>query len=99
MTPELIESVTALVNEAKAHAWNAPGTTACCCVLELKDGFTVIGKSQCPPDGQPFSPELGCKLAFDDAVEELMRLELYRHAMKPRVEVATPADVRKLITH
>ncbi len=96
MTPEIVESVQQLVAEATAQLWTAPGTTTTCCVLALKSGFTVVGKSQCPPE-LPFDIELGRKLAFDDAVEELMRLELYRQAMQPRVEVATPADVRKLI--
>ncbi|NKF21585.1 hypothetical protein [Solimonas marina] len=89
MTPEVIQSVEKLVSTSKAHFWHVPGTTTTCCVLALDGGFTVVGKVAGPPD-----PDTRCKLAFDDAVNELVRLEAYRHATAgPRIEIAAATPV------
>lgn len=47
------------------------------CVLVMKNGFTVIGKSA-PADAENFNAELGQKFAYEDAVRQLWPLEGYR---------------------
>lgn len=47
------------------------------CVLVLKNGFTVVGKSACASP-ENFDPELGRKIARDDARNQIWALEGYR---------------------
>ncbi len=43
------------------------------CVLVMKNGFTIVGKSACAsPDN--FNAELGKKLAYEDAIRQLWPL-------------------------
>ncbi len=87
-----IASVEKLVEKSKAHFWQPPDLPCCCCVLELPSGFTVVGRSP-PVEKEAYSPEMGQRLAFDEAVNELVKLEAYRlGTMGPRIEVA-PAGV------
>jgi hypothetical protein len=54
-----------------------PDTTVTVCCLQLKNGFTVIGKSACAnPDN--FDPELGKELAFDDALQKVYTFIAFR---------------------
>ncbi len=46
------------------------------CVLSLKNGFTIIGKSA-PADARNFDPVLGQKLAYEDAVRQVWPLMGY----------------------
>lgn len=55
------------------------------CILVMKNGFTVIGKSA-PASPENFNAELGCKLAYEDAIRQLwplmgfsLRDQLSRH--------------------
>lgn len=99
MNQQTLESVQQLVQESAAHFWTAPGTTLTCCVLVLRDGFTVVGKSACMDKAQ-FDIEIGRKMAFDDAVSELIRLESYKQATSgPRIEIAGPHQVPGLTGH
>ena len=43
------------------------------CILEMKNGFTVIGKSA-PASPENFNEELGKKYAYEDAVRQLWPL-------------------------
>lgn len=43
------------------------------CILVMKNGFTVIGKSA-PASPANFNAELGAKLAYEDAVRQLWPL-------------------------
>lgn len=43
------------------------------CLLKVKNGFTVIGKSA-PASRDNFNPELGRKLAYEDAIRQLWPL-------------------------
>ena len=43
------------------------------CVLVMKNGFTVIGKSA-PASPENFNPELGKKFAYEDAIRQLWPL-------------------------
>jgi len=47
------------------------------CVLVLKNGFTVVGKSACASP-ENFDAELGRKIARQDAVTQIWPLEGYR---------------------
>jgi hypothetical protein len=46
------------------------------CVLVMRNGFVVIGKSA-PASADNFNPELGKKLAYEDAVRQLWPLMGY----------------------
>lgn len=46
------------------------------CLLVLRNGFTIIGKSA-PADARNFDPELGQKLAYEDAVRQIWPLMGY----------------------
>lgn len=46
------------------------------CVIVTKNGFTLIGKSA-PADANNFNPELGAKLAREDAIRQLWPLMGY----------------------
>ena len=57
------------------------------CILTLKNGFTIIGKSA-PADPENFNRELGEKLAYEDAVRQVwplmgyhLRQELFEQAV------------------
>jgi hypothetical protein len=55
------------------------GTTTTICALKLHSGFVVIGKSAClnPAD---FDEDVGRKIAFEDAFNQLWQLEGYHRA-------------------
>jgi hypothetical protein len=46
------------------------------CILVMKNGFTVIGKSA-PASAQNFNAELGRKLAYEDCIRQLWPLMGY----------------------
>ncbi len=46
------------------------------CILALRNGFTIIGKSA-PADARNFDPVLGQKLAYEDAVRQVWPLMGY----------------------
>ncbi|WP_308815558.1 Gp49 family protein [Sphingomonas sp. GV3] len=60
------------------------------CLLVLRNGFTIIGKSA-PADARNFDPELGQKLAYEDAVRQIWPLMGY--ALRDRLRVADEAVV------
>ena len=47
------------------------------CVLVLRNGFTIVGKSACVSP-KNFDYELSCKIARQDAVNQIWALEGYR---------------------
>jgi hypothetical protein len=53
------------------------GTTTTLCILTLKNGYTVIGKSACI-DKAAFNAEIGRDIAYGDAFEKIWELEGYR---------------------
>ncbi len=71
VTPEQIESV--IVSE-QYHVFE--GTTFTSCLLTLKNGFTVHGESACASP-ENFDPELGRKIARDNAKNKIWMLEGY----------------------
>ena len=55
------------------------GTTLTICVLTLTNNFTVTGESACVSLAN-FDPELGQKIAYEDAFDKMWQLEGYRLA-------------------
>ncbi len=95
MSRELFESVQKIVGEADAHFLRPPNTGVTCCVLVLPGGYTIVGKSVFPLED--FNPDMGCKAAFDDATDQLLRFEEYRAATSgPRIEMPTGAQVQAI---
>lgn len=47
------------------------------CILTLKNGFTLVGKSACASP-ENYDPELGHKIARDDARRQIWALEGYK---------------------
>lgn len=71
VTPELIEDV--IVSE-QYHVFE--NSTFTSCLLTLKNGFTVHGESACASP-ENFDPELGRKIARDNAKNKIWMLEGY----------------------
>lgn len=59
------------------------------CVVVLKNGYTVIGKSA-PASPENFNAELGSKFAREDAIRQIWPLEGY--ALRERLD----ADMQKI---
>ena len=55
---------------------DTPLQTLSVCVLVMKNGFTVIGKSA-PASPENFNAELGRKFAYEDAIRQLWPLMGY----------------------
>ncbi len=53
-----------------------PGTVTTVCLLTLKNGYSVVGKSA-PASPQNFDAQLGRKIARDDARNQIWALEGY----------------------
>ena len=69
------EDVDAEIVSDQYHQFH--GTTVTVCVIQLQNGFTVVGKSACAnPDN--FDEELGRSLAFDDAKQGIYTLLAFR---------------------
>lgn len=71
LTPQHVENV---IVKQQYHVF--PGTTTMACLLELKNGFTVLGKSSCA-DPRNFDHEVGMRVAREDAVRQIWQLEGY----------------------
>ena len=54
----------------------APDSTLTICLLYMKNGYVVIGKSACV-DASKFNEALGEKYAYEDAINQLWPLEGY----------------------
>lgn len=87
ITPDSIEEI--ITSEAYFNAAEAlnkqgdyppkghPLTLLTICVLVLRNGFTIVGKSACASP-ENFDAELGRKIARQDAVNQIWPLEGYR---------------------
>lgn len=71
ITPQHIEDTI-----RRQHYHLFPGTTTMACLLELRNGFTVMGKSACA-DARNFDQEVGMRVAREDAVRQVWQLEGY----------------------
>lgn len=58
-----------------------PETTTTLCLMEMHNGFVVIGQSGCV-DKKMFNTALGEKYAYDKAIDKLWELEGYLLAEK-----------------
>ena len=59
----------------------APDSTLTICLLYMKNGYVVIGKSACV-DASKYNEALGEKYAYEDAINNLWPLEGYLMAEK-----------------
>ena len=74
VTPDMVSEAIDPRIDPQYHVF--PGTTVTVCCLSLRNGFTVIGESACAsPDN--FDAELGRKIAFDNAKNQIWKLEGY----------------------
>lgn len=73
MTKITQEDLQALIDKEEYARF---GETCTVCALTLKSGYTVIGKSGCI-DSKQFDENIGRKIAFDNAINELWALHGY----------------------
>jgi hypothetical protein len=71
LTPDLIDSK---IVHAQYHVFEGSTTTVCC--LTLINGATVIGSSACVSKAN-FDAEVGRKVAYENARNEIWALEGY----------------------
>lgn len=71
LTPD---AITATIKDAYYHV--IPNTTVTVCALYLRNGYVVIGKSAAASK-ENFDPEIGQKVAHDDARNQIWALEGY----------------------
>lgn len=84
VTPEHIDNC--IVGE-DFHVFANTTVTVCC--LTLRNGFTVIGESACASPAN-FDPDLGRKIARDNARNKIWALEGY--ALRERLHHAEFSD-------
>jgi len=60
------------------------------CVLTMKNGFTIIGKSA-PASPENFDEEKGRRFAYEDAIKQLWPLEGY--ALRETLSIAGAAEI------
>ncbi|PKR55416.1 Gp49 family protein [Thalassospira marina] len=72
ITPDMIDEC--VMTEAY-HVF--PGTTLTVCALTLRNGFQVVGESACASP-ENFNPEIGRKIARENARNKIWALEGYR---------------------
>jgi hypothetical protein len=71
ITPEHIKS-----RIKRCAYYVLPGTTVTICMMELENGYSVIGKSACA-DPATFNPIVGENYAYADAFDQVWPLEGY----------------------
>lgn len=71
LTPDHIDSCIKY-----AEYWVVPNTTSTVCAIVLQNNFVVIGKSAAASMTN-FDEEIGKKIAYDDAREQIWMLEGY----------------------
>ncbi len=76
LTPQNIDALI----KSEAY-WVVPLTTTTICALTLKSGYVVVGKSACVEPSN-FDADMGRKIAFDDARNQIWALEGYRLATR-----------------
>lgn len=69
--------IDALMRGALVQYHVFPETTMTVCCLKLANGYTVTGESACASP-ENFDPDLGRKIATDNARQKLWALEGYR---------------------
>lgn len=70
------EAVRALVQPEPLNEDDAPLDLLTICILVMRNGFTVIGKSA-PASPENFDAEKGKRFAYEDAIKQLWPLEGY----------------------
>ena len=62
---------------AQAEYHRIDATTTVVCSLKLPSGFVILGQAACL-NPENFDEEMGCELAYQDAMRKLWELEAYR---------------------
>lgn len=70
LTPERLDHI------IKSCVFNRVTKTTTVCILEIKNGFEIIGKSSCV-DPLNYNKDIAEKVAYDDAYKQLWPLEGY----------------------
>lgn len=83
LTPADID---ALARASTVDYWTPPGTTMTVCAMTLPNGYTVLGKAACIEPAN-FNAEIGRKIAYDDARNQLWALEGYRLSQRRALRV------------
>ncbi len=65
--------------------WQPLGTTLTVCVMQMQNGFYVVGESA-SASPENFDAELGKKFAYENAIRKLWQLEGY--ALRDRLAAA-----------
>lgn len=68
------ESIDRKIVDASYHVW--VGTTLTVCILTLENGYTVVGHAACSSP-ENFDAELGRKLSYEHARDQIWALEGY----------------------
>lgn len=68
-----------------AEQSNDPLDLLTICILVMRNGFTVVGKSA-PASPENFDPEKGKRFAYEDAIKQLWPLEGY--ALRERLSAS-----------
>ena len=76
-----------IVHEEIIHPAILPTMTIC--VLEIDNGFVLVGKSA-PADPDNFDAALGAKFAKEDAIRQMWPLEAY--LLREKLAYAKPSD-------
>lgn len=71
LTPELIDAQIKYV-----EYWRVPNTTTTVCAMVLQNNFTIIGQSAAASMAN-FDEEIGKQIAYQDAREQIWKLEGY----------------------
>ena len=74
VTPQVVDEAIDRTISPQYHVF--PQTTVTVCCLSLKNGFTVVGESACASP-ENFNEELGREIAFDNAKQQIWKLEGY----------------------
>ncbi|QKJ87417.1 hypothetical protein PMPD1_2475 [Paramixta manurensis] len=84
ITPAHIEAI-----QVSGQYHRFPGTTVIVCCITLANGFNVTGVSACASP-ENFDEEIGRKIALQNAVNEIWKLEGY--LLRQKLHDATPAS-------
>lgn len=82
---------TPVLNAGEPVGINSPLDNLTICLLVMRNGFTIIGKSA-PASPENFDEEKGRRFAYEDAIKQLWPLEGY--ALRERLSSAFDPDKR-----
>jgi hypothetical protein len=69
-----IDAMTAKIDRVQYAA--IPDTTLTLCFVHMRNGYVLVGKSACV-DPAKFDREMGERISYNDAIDQLWKLEGY----------------------